>query len=292
MEAPPPPPPPTRAVILEPGASLYRPYKGEIKGMIDRTMAIILTDFKLRIKNIWIIILLILAWLFAIVPTMFLLYFLTSLGSEFGFPIFTMYYSSLFIWLTLICTVGGSRLISDDLANNSLTLYLSRPIKRETYFFGKFASIFLLISTISLLPSIIMAGLVIGFTTGGSDPGYDVTAVALTFIGVGFLVSLVFSSIAMAFSSITKNHLYAGVGIFCTILFSSILPGILSIFTENEHILLISIWNNLTIVADKWSGFGGSTDIDWPIPLLIILNIIIVCNVIAWYRISKSELAE
>ncbi len=290
MEAP--PPPPTRAVILEPGASLYRPYKGEIKGMIDRTLAIILTDFILRIKNIWIIILEILAWLFAIVPTMFLLYFLTSLGSEFEFPIFAMYYSSLFIWLTLICTVGGSRLISDDLANNSLTLYLSRPIKRETYFFGKFASIFLLISTISLLPSIIMAGLVIGFSTGGSDPGYDVTAVALTFIGVGFLVSLVFSSIAMAFSSLTKNHLYAGVGIFCTILFSSILPGILFIFTENEYISLISVWNNLTIVADKWSGFGGYTDIDWPIPLLVLLNIIIVCNAIAWYRLSKSELAE
>ena len=289
MEAP---LPPTRAVILEPGASLYRPYKGEIKGMIDRTLAIILTDFISRIKNIWIIILEILAWLFAIVPTMFLLYFLTSLGSEFEFPIFAMYYSSLFIWLTLICTVGGSRLISDDLANNSLTLYLSRPIKRETYFFGKFASIFLLISTISLLPSIIMAGLVIGFTTGGSDPSYDVTAVALTFISVGFLVSLVFSSIAMAFSSLTKNHLYAGVGIFCTILFSSIIPGILSIFTENEYISLFSVWNNLTIVADKWSGFGGYTDIDWPIPLLIIFNIIIVCCAIAWYRISKSELAE
>ena len=40
-----------KARILEPQATFYRPYKGEIKSRYERTFTILFTDFKFRIKN-------------------------------------------------------------------------------------------------------------------------------------------------------------------------------------------------------------------------------------------------
>jgi ABC-type transport system involved in multi-copper enzyme maturation permease subunit len=280
-----------RTQILEPGATYYRPYKGEFKGLWQRTLTIMKTDFISKIKNKWIIALEVLAWFFGIVPSLFMLYFITLSGEDFGAGIVGVYFSSILIWTTLVSTIAGSRLISDDLANNSFTLYLSRPIAKENYYLGKFGSIFLVVSTLSLLPSIIMASMVVGLSTGGSDPGYNVTAVVLTFIAVGFIVALVLSSIAMAFSSMTKNYLYAGVGIFCTILFSTIIPNILSALTKNDDVIYISIWDNILIIADDWSGLNGRPQ-NWLPAFLILTLIVLISNLIVWYKLSKSELAE
>jgi lipoprotein signal peptidase len=109
---------------------------------------------------------------------------------------------------------------------------------------------------------------------------------------VGFLIALVFSSIAVVFSSITKNHLYSGVGIFCTIFFSNIIPQIIFEATDNKHVNLISIWYNLVLVADKGSGFNSIKDFDWPLPLFVLIMIIVVCHAIAWFRLNKMELSE
>jgi ABC-type transport system involved in multi-copper enzyme maturation permease subunit len=279
-----------RTQILEPGTTYYRPYRGEFKGLWQRTLTIMKTDFMSKIKNKWIIVLEVLAWFFGIIPSLFMLYFITLAEGDFGAGMFISYFASISIWVTLVSTIGGSRLISDDLANNSFTLYLSRPIAKENYFFGKFGSIFLVVSTLSLFPSIIMAFMVVGLSTGGSDPGYNVTTVVLTFIAVGFLVALVLSSIAIAFSSMTKNYLYAGVGIFCSIIFSSIIPGILSTLTDNEDVMYISIWNNFIIIANDWSGFNTQPQ-DWLPAFLVLLLITLICNLIVWNKLSKSELA-
>jgi ABC-type transport system involved in multi-copper enzyme maturation permease subunit len=280
-----------RTQILEPGTTYYRPYRGEFKGLWQRTMTIMRTDFISRIKNKWIIVLEVLAWFFGIIPSLFMLYFITLAEGDFGAGMFISYFSSISIWVILVTTVAGSRLISDDLANNSFTLYLSRPIAKENYFIGKFGSIFLIVSTLSILPSIIMASMVVGLSTGGTDPGYNVGAVVLTFIAVGFLVALVLSSIAMAFSSITKNYLYAGVGIFCSMLFSTIIPNILSALTDNHEVMYISIWNNIIFIADDWGGFNTQPQ-DWLPSILVLALITLICNLIVWYKLSKSELAE
>ncbi len=277
--------------ILEPGATFYRPYKGEFKGLWQRTLTITKTDFFSRIKNKWIIALEVLAWFFSIVPSILMLYLITLAEGDFGAGMFISFLSSISIWVILVTTIGGSSLISGDLANNSFTLYLSRPITRENYFLGKFGSIFLIVSTLSMLPSLLMAFMVVGLSTGGSDPGYNVGAVVFTFIAIGFIVALVLSSIAMAFSSMTKNHLYAGVGIFCSILFSTIIPNILSALTENDDVIYISIWNNFIIIADDWSGFNTQPQ-HWLPAFLISLLIVVICNLLVWYKLSKSELAE
>ncbi len=281
-----------KAQILEPGTTFYRPFRGELKGMLERTLAILFTDFSFRIKNKWVIFLEVLAMMFGVFPVVLLFYFAAVVGGELTSDIFMMFYGLIFIWLVLICTVGGSKLISDDYANNSFTLYLSRPITKTTYFIGKYGSIFLLVSTISFIPSLLMAAIIVGFNAGVSDLSYDLTAVVLTLIALGFLIALVFSSIAMVLSSLTKNSRYAGVGIFCALLFPQTIGGILSDITEDKHANLISFSYLFNVIADKWSGFNTVEDFDWPLPFGIVMLIVLVCFGITWFKLSKSELSE
>lgn len=278
--------------ILEPSSTLYRPFRGKFKGMSERTFAILFTDFTFTLKNKWILVLMILAYMFGVFPVIIIFYGAAVVGGEFTSDLFFLFYFILFIWLVLIATVGGGRLISKDYADNSLTLYLSRPITKTNYFLGKYGSMFLLISMISFIPSLIIATIIVGFNAGVSDLSYDLTAVVLTLIALGFLIALVFSSISMVLSSITKNPRYAGVGIFCALFFPETLRGILFGISEDKHAHLISFLYIFQLLGDKWSGFNTIEDFDWPLPFGIIMTIVIVCLAITWFKLSKSELSE
>lgn len=53
----------------------------------------------------------------------------------------------------------GPGLISRDLNNNGLPLYLSRPISRVEYLVGKFSVLFILLSSITWVPDLLLFGL-------------------------------------------------------------------------------------------------------------------------------------
>ncbi|HEX9732172.1 MAG TPA: ABC transporter permease [Thermoanaerobaculia bacterium] len=58
-----------------------------------------------------------------------------------------------------LTVVIGPRLISRDLANNGLPLYLSRPISRAQYVLGKLSVIFILLSGITWVPGLMLFAL-------------------------------------------------------------------------------------------------------------------------------------
>ncbi len=72
------------------------------------------------------------------------------------FEVFLYFQGSLAFLLTLFV---GPGLISRDLANNGLPLYLSRPISRAEYVAGKISVIFILLSGITWVPGLMLYGL-------------------------------------------------------------------------------------------------------------------------------------
>lgn len=72
------------------------------------------------------------------------------------FEFFLYFQGALAFLLTLFV---GPGLISRDLANNGLPLYLSRPISRAEYVIGKISVIFILLSGISWVPGLMLYGL-------------------------------------------------------------------------------------------------------------------------------------
>src|ERR1051326_7988795 len=61
-------------------------------------------------------------------------------------------------WFGPICKTawGGPGMITKDFANHSVQLYLSRPLSRVEYLFGKASVLFILLSCISWVPALIL----------------------------------------------------------------------------------------------------------------------------------------
>ena len=210
----------------------YRKFEGKLQGRLVRITTILKNEFMRRLRNKWILTLLILSWAIGVFPIFtganFMLYFILS-----------------FIWLLLFTAIAGGPILSEDLQYNAITLYLSRPLQRVDYFLGKYLTLFCLVSLIALLPNIFIAGFIIGVLYDTSVEDFDFYRFAFSLIGIGLLMTFVFTNIGLALSASTKNHKYASGGIFAFIFFSNIIS--LALSNLYDDIIYCSIWANLMI---------------------------------------------
>ena len=126
----------------------YRKFEGSLHGWWWRVFTIFKNEFKRRLKNKWVIIMIVLSWVIGILPILF------------GVPFIAFFVIS-FVWLVLPTAILGGPILSEDFQYNSITLYLSRPLNRLDYFLGKYLTLFALISLIALLPNIFISGYII-----------------------------------------------------------------------------------------------------------------------------------
>jgi ABC-type transport system involved in multi-copper enzyme maturation permease subunit len=257
----------------------YRKYEGKLQGRANRIITIFKNEFMRLLKNIWVKVILLIAWGISI-------FVILTSGN------FLVFFVFLFVWLLLFTSVAGGLIIAEDLHYNSITLYLSRPIQRLDYFLGKYCALFGLISLVSLLPNIVIGGFVIGLLYGSPTNEFDYYRFSYSLIGIGFFMTFVFTNIGIAFSTLTKNYKYAIGGIFTFLFFSNILA--LTLMILYEKIVYFSIWMNFMIIFSEWNGISDNSfrDIDSNISLGILLGISIVCILIAWIKIQTVELSE
>lgn len=202
------------------------------------------------------------------------------------------YFVISFIWLLLFTAIAGGPIISEDFQYNAITLYLSRPLQRLDYFLGKYLTLLCLISLMALLPNIFISAFVIGILYGTSVSDFDYYLFAYSMIGIGALMTFVFTNIGMAFSATTKSHKYASGGIFAFIFFSNIIS--LALSGLYEDIIYCSIWANMMIIFSAWIDVGdnGPADFDWHISFGILMLISLVCLLIVWYKVQRAEISE
>ncbi|UCH89153.1 MAG: ABC transporter permease subunit [Thermoplasmata archaeon] len=259
----------------------YRVFKGQIGGRLDRIWAIFIQDFTFRFKQPATIALIVLNYVIALMPMIVLTYFVRIID-------FSFYYSWSFIWIVIYTAVIGSPIISNDMKNNAVILYFSRPLTKEDYFIGKFLTLFVLISFVTFVPALIYSTIILGTATESMKETINITQVVITLNVVGLLIAMVFSAITILISSMTKRYLYAGVGIF-TVLFFSDIMGIILREIISKNMGLISIWDNLYIIADDWGGFNAWTDFSWSVSLAIIFAITLLSLAGAWRIIRRIE---
>jgi ABC-type transport system involved in multi-copper enzyme maturation permease subunit len=257
----------------------YRKFEGKRQGRIERIFTILRFEFIQRLKNKWILILLLLSW---------------SIGV---FPIFTggnfmAYFVISFIWLLLFTAIAGGPILSEDFQYNAITLYLSRPLQRLDYFLGKYFTLFCLISLMALVPNIFIAAFIIGVMYDTPISDFDYYRFAYSLIGIGLLMTFIFTNIGMAFSATTKNHKYASGGIFAFIFFSNIIS--LALSNLYDDIIYCSIWANFMIIFSAWIDVNdnGMVEFDWNISFGILMLISIFCLVIVWLKIKRAEISE
>jgi ABC-2 type transport system permease protein len=137
------------------------------------------------------------------------------------------------IFLFFITVYAGTGLIANDRRANALQIYLSKPLTRVEYIFGKFAILLTLLMLVTWVPAVLL--LIIQVMFAGSVTFFVQNLYLLPAITIFTLIQVTAVSLAMlALSSLSKSSRYVGVLYAGLIFFSQALYGVVRSLTTRD----------------------------------------------------------
>jgi ABC-2 type transport system permease protein len=283
----------------------YRHWEGELAGHAWRWWAITRRGVLAQVKNKWVVLTILSAWMFALVLAVFvILWGLIERQSQLVAPLLSMiardlpvdvasdpsqirslvwtfafngfFTAKMFLIMLLVALVGPD-LISQDLRFNAMPLYLSRPLRRFDYFLGKGGVIGAYLLAAAIVPVIIAYLVGIGFSVDFEVVRQSLP-ILLGSLAYGSIVVVSAATLMLALSSLSKNsrHVTAlWVGLWIV---SALVSEALTAMVQKDWCALFSYTRNLHRLHHALLGtgaawektkalFGGRIDLE---PALII----------------------
>lgn len=141
----------------------------------------------------------------------------------------------------------GPGLISPDLANNAIPLYLSRPFSRTEYVLGKMSVLLILLSVMTWIPGLLLWSLH-GYLVGGGWWGNNLRIAYALFAGAWVWILLI-TLMALAFSAWVKWKPVAGALIFGTFFISAGVGAMINAVLRTKW---GSILNMSNLIGSVW----------------------------------------
>lgn len=177
-------------------------------------------------------------------------------------------------WVMLMTIFGGAGLIAEDIRFNALKLYLSRPLGRWDYILGKVAILGLLLSSVTILPSILLF-LERSLLSGGLDFLRRRYWLIFSCIGYGFIISIIPCMLMLAFSALIGEAKYAAISFGAVVLLSSLFFEVMRIVFRNRYLVLLSFWANIDRIGALLFGLRPRYRVHWIWPLLFLVGLIL-----------------
>jgi ABC-2 type transport system permease protein len=239
----------------------YQHWSGELTSHTWRWLAIARHGVRIGMKNRLLRILIMIAWLPAVVLAFFLCVWglleqksdlvtpLMGILADFFDPqmlndpkayrveVWTICYDYFLLtqlrFSMIVVLLVGPSLISQDLRFNALPLYFSRPLRRIDYFLGKLGVIGWFLSLVLIVPSIIAYVLGLVFSLDLSIIP-DTFPLLLASVGYGIVMCLSAGLFILALSSLSRNSRYVGL-FWLAVWFVSSIVGTVLEGVNREH---------------------------------------------------------
>ena len=158
-------------------------------------------------------------------------------------------------WMSFfLAFIVGPALISTDLRNNGLPLYLSRPFRRSDYILGKFSVLAILLSLVTWVPGLMIYGLN-GYLAGDGWIFKNLRLAAAIFLG-SWISILLLSLISLALSAYMKWKPLARLGLFGVFLIAGALGGLINVILRTEWGNVLNLGQLLGVV---WADMFDAT---------------------------------
>jgi ABC-2 type transport system permease protein len=249
----------------------YRPYEGELTGSWKRLLVIPRYAFedlnRSRFLTIFFLATLIYPLICALViyvrHNASVLSLIGVQGGERFIPINVGFFMGLLGWQSMLAlfltSFIGPGLVSPDLANNALSLYLARPFSRTEYVIGKMLVLVVLLSLMTWIPGLLCFGLQ-AYLDEGSWMS-DNWRIASAFFFGSWTWILVLSLLALALSAWVKWKPAAGALMFGVFFvgagFGAVINGVQRTnwgYIFNIAYLVGSVWQNLFEGSNNTTG--------------------------------------
>jgi ABC-2 type transport system permease protein len=205
----------------------YQHWKGALSGHAWRWLAVVRHGVRVQGKNLFLRLLLLLAWL----PALALVAAVAVWGlveqqsagvlalarallpadilldpHAYRTAVWTVLYSFFFktemFFIMLLVVVAGPGLISRDLRFNALPLYFSRPLTRLDYLLGKLGVIGVLVAAVAVGPA------AFAYAVGVVKDTYPLLLASVVY---GLVITLSVGTLILAMSSLSRRSLYVGI---------------------------------------------------------------------------------
>ena len=192
------------------------------------------------------------------------------------------------IFVFFITVYVGAGLIANDRRANALQIYLSKPLTRAEYIFGKLAILMLFLALVTWLPAIVL--LIVQISFAGNFTFLKNNLFLFPAITVFSFVQVTMVAAAMlALSSLSNSSRYVGILYAAVIFFTQAIYGVLYAVTRSTAMSWISFSANLAQVGDVIFRQPPKYDTPWPVSLLMIVGLVAICAAILERRVRGVE---
>jgi len=192
------------------------------------------------------------------------------------------------IWVFFITVYVGAGLIANDRRANALQIYLSKPLTRAEYIFGKLAILMAFLLLVTWVPALLL--LIVQIAFAGNFTFLLKNLYLFPAITVFAFIQVTMVAAAMlALSSLSKSSRYVAILYAAVIFFSQAIYGVLTVVTRSTQLSWISFPANLSQMGDVIFRMPSKYDTPWPVALLMIVGLIAVSGFILERRVRGIE---
>ena len=192
------------------------------------------------------------------------------------------------IWVFFITVYVGAGLIANDRRANALQIYLSKPLTRAEYIFGKLAILMAFLLLVTWVPALLL--LIVQIAFAGNFTFLLKNLYLFPAITVFAFIQVTMVAAAMlALSSLSKSSRYVAILYAAVIFFSQAIYGVLTVVTRSTQLSWISFPANLSQLGDVIFRLPARYATPWPVALLMIVGLIVVSGFILERRVRGIE---
>ena len=193
------------------------------------------------------------------------------------------------IFVFFITVYVGAGLIANDRRANALQIYLSKPLTRAEYIFGKLAILMFFLLLVTWVPAIVL--LIVQISFAGNFTFLKNNLYLFPAITVfSFIMVTMVAAAMLALSSLSKSSRYVAILYSAVIFFTQAIYGVLSLVTRSTQLSWISFPANLAQVGDVIFRLPPKYATPWPVSLLMIVGLIAVSALILERRVRGIEI--
>jgi ABC-2 type transport system permease protein len=201
---------------------------------------------------------------------------------------FRQFLSQQDLFVFLITVYAGAGLIANDRRANALQIYLSKPLTRAEYVFGKLAILMVFLALVTWLPAIVL--LIVQITFAGNFTFFRNNVFLFPAITLFAFIEVVMVSVSMlALSSLSNSSRYVGILYAALVFFTQALYGVLRLVTGGSGISWISFSADLTQVGNAIFRLPPKYETPWQLSLMMIVGLVAVSGLVLERRVRGVE---
>jgi len=192
------------------------------------------------------------------------------------------------VFVFFITVYAGAGLIANDRRANALQIYLSKPLTRTEYVFGKLAILFAFLLAVTWLPAIVL--LIVQVLFQGSFGFVAANFYLFPAITVFSFIDVITVSAAMlALSSLSNSSRYVGILYAALIFFTQAIYGVVAATTRDTALSWLSPSASLAQVGDVIFRQPLKYATPWPVSLAVLAGLVIASGIVLERRVRGVE---